>query len=208
MRNYIRMWKITTTMQIIIIWIIKYFSLKFIPCRFYIWKIAKTKSLSHVFKKEYLNYEYAHEQVQHSSKPALMMKHKKFMQVCNPNVQGLFRDFLYTGHKLNTKLCWLHVTLGPKSSFIPPLKTFFHSSSYAPNFTRLMFPVPNSHDFMKNFNIQWNEYFYLLNGYIHNWGFKKEKNSMTILKGFFFQNLTTFTWNKFEMRKIEYSNIR
>jgi hypothetical protein len=51
MHNYIRMWKITTTMQIIIILIIQYFSLKFIQCRFYIWKITKTKSLSIVSKR-------------------------------------------------------------------------------------------------------------------------------------------------------------
>jgi hypothetical protein len=55
MHYYIHMWKITTTMQII-----KYFSLKFIRCRFYIWKIAKTKPLSHVSKKEGRNHEYAH----------------------------------------------------------------------------------------------------------------------------------------------------
>jgi hypothetical protein len=59
MPTYICMWKITTTMQIIIIWIIQYFSLKFISCRFYIWKIAKTKSLSPEFKKGYLDCEYA-----------------------------------------------------------------------------------------------------------------------------------------------------
>jgi len=32
---------------------------KFIPFRFCIWKIAKTKSLSHVVKKWYLDCEYA-----------------------------------------------------------------------------------------------------------------------------------------------------
>ncbi len=35
------------------------FSLKFIPFRFYIWKIAKTKSLNFVSKNEYPNCEYA-----------------------------------------------------------------------------------------------------------------------------------------------------
>jgi hypothetical protein len=46
-------------MQIIIIWIIQYFSLKFIPCKFYIWKIVKTKFLSLVFKKGNFDCEYA-----------------------------------------------------------------------------------------------------------------------------------------------------
>ncbi len=41
MHNYILMWKITTTMKINIIWIIQYFSLKFILGRFCIWKITK-----------------------------------------------------------------------------------------------------------------------------------------------------------------------
>jgi hypothetical protein len=53
------MWKITTTMKITIIWIIQYFSFKFIPIRFYIWKIAKTESLNLVVKKWYPNCEYA-----------------------------------------------------------------------------------------------------------------------------------------------------
>ncbi len=35
------------------------FSFKFISFRFYIWKIKKTKSLSHVSKKGYPNCEYA-----------------------------------------------------------------------------------------------------------------------------------------------------
>jgi hypothetical protein len=69
------------------------FLLKCIPCRFYIWKVAKTKSLSHVLKKEYPNYEYAHEQVQHSSKLTLMIKPKKFTQVWNPNVRGVVSWF-------------------------------------------------------------------------------------------------------------------
>jgi hypothetical protein len=47
------------TMKIITIWIIQYLSLKFIPFRFYIWNMAKTKSLSLVVKKWYPNYEYA-----------------------------------------------------------------------------------------------------------------------------------------------------
>jgi hypothetical protein len=51
MHNYIHMWKITTIMKIIIIWIIQYLSLQFISFRFYIWKIAKIKSLSPVLKK-------------------------------------------------------------------------------------------------------------------------------------------------------------
>jgi hypothetical protein len=55
MHNYIRMWKITTTMKIIIIWIIQYLSLKFIPFRFYIFNIAKIKSLSPMVKKWYLD---------------------------------------------------------------------------------------------------------------------------------------------------------
>jgi hypothetical protein len=59
MHNYIRMWKITTTMKHIVIGIIQYLSLKFIPFGFYIWKIVKTKSLSLVVKKWYLDYEYA-----------------------------------------------------------------------------------------------------------------------------------------------------
>jgi len=58
MHNYIHMWKITTTMKIIIIWIIQYLSLKFIPFKFYVWKIAKTKSLNHVSKKGYHDCEY------------------------------------------------------------------------------------------------------------------------------------------------------
>jgi hypothetical protein len=37
-------------MKMIIIWIIQYLSFKFISFRFYIWKIAKTKSLNHVSK--------------------------------------------------------------------------------------------------------------------------------------------------------------
>ncbi len=53
------MWKITTNMKIIIIWIIQYLSFIFIPFIFYIWKIAKTKSLNLVSKKEYPNCEYA-----------------------------------------------------------------------------------------------------------------------------------------------------
>jgi hypothetical protein len=48
------MWKITTTMKVIKIWIIQYFLLQFIPFKFYMWKIAKKKSLSLVFKKGYL----------------------------------------------------------------------------------------------------------------------------------------------------------
>ncbi len=52
--NYIHMWKITTTMKVIKIWIIQYFLLQFIPFKFYMWKIAKKKSLSLVFKKGYL----------------------------------------------------------------------------------------------------------------------------------------------------------
>jgi len=60
MHNYVHMWKITTTMKIIIIWIMQYFSLKFIPFSFYIWKIVKTKSLSPVVKKWYLDCQYVH----------------------------------------------------------------------------------------------------------------------------------------------------
>jgi hypothetical protein len=45
MHNYIHMWQMTTTMQMIIIWIIQYVSFKFIPCKFNIWKTTKTKSL-------------------------------------------------------------------------------------------------------------------------------------------------------------------
>jgi len=45
-----RMWKITTTKKINIILIIQYFALKFIPCRFYILKIAKKNFLSCVQK--------------------------------------------------------------------------------------------------------------------------------------------------------------
>ncbi len=59
MHNYIHMWKITTTIKLIIIWIIQYLSFKFIPFRFYIWNIVKTKSLSLVVKKWYPEYEYA-----------------------------------------------------------------------------------------------------------------------------------------------------
>jgi hypothetical protein len=55
----IHMWKIITTMKIIIIWIIQHLSLKFIPFRFYIWKIGKIKSFSLVIKKRYPNCEYA-----------------------------------------------------------------------------------------------------------------------------------------------------
>jgi hypothetical protein len=67
-----------------------------------------------------------------------------------------------------------------------------------------MFPMPNSHDFMKNFNIQWIiKYFYLHNGSIPNWGFKKEKNSMTILKGFLFAKFNNIYTKQIEMRKIE-----
>jgi hypothetical protein len=40
MHNYIHMWKTTTTMKNIIIWIIQCLSLNFIPFRFCIWKIA------------------------------------------------------------------------------------------------------------------------------------------------------------------------
>jgi len=155
MHNYICMWKITTTMQIIIIWIIKYFSLKFIPCRFYIWTIAKTKSLSHVLKKEYPNYEYAHEQVQHSSKLTLMMKQKKFTHVWNPNVRGVVSWFFYIVGTNTTQNKFDHMPLRVQNLVSYPLKTLFHSSSYGPNFTRLMFSMPNSHGFMKNFNIQW-----------------------------------------------------
>jgi hypothetical protein len=119
--------KITTTMQIIIIWIIKYFSLKCIPCRFYIWKVAKTKSLSHVLKKEYPNY--AHEQVntqasfQSSSHSWSNQKnsHKFETQMCG----GLFHGFLYNGHKHNTKQIWSQTFSGPKSSFISHWKPFF-----------------------------------------------------------------------------------
>ncbi len=35
-----------------------YFSFKFIQCRFYIWKITKTKFLNLVSKKGYPNFEY------------------------------------------------------------------------------------------------------------------------------------------------------
>jgi hypothetical protein len=48
-------------MKIIIISIIQYLSFKFIPFRFYIWNMAKTKSLSLVVKKWYPNCEYASE---------------------------------------------------------------------------------------------------------------------------------------------------
>ncbi len=37
------------------------FSLKFIPCRVYIWKIAKRKSLNPMYKKGYPDYEYAND---------------------------------------------------------------------------------------------------------------------------------------------------
>ncbi len=50
MHNYICIWKIITTTQIIIIWIIQYFSLKLISFRFYIWKISKIKSLNPMSK--------------------------------------------------------------------------------------------------------------------------------------------------------------
>jgi hypothetical protein len=61
MHNYIRMWKTTTTtIKNIIIWIIQYFSLKCIPFRFCIWKIAKTKPLNPMAQKWYLDCEYAH----------------------------------------------------------------------------------------------------------------------------------------------------
>jgi hypothetical protein len=59
MHNYICVWKITTTMQMIIIWIIQYFSLIIIPCKLYIWKIAETKSFNFVSRKWYPNREYA-----------------------------------------------------------------------------------------------------------------------------------------------------
>jgi hypothetical protein len=42
---YICMWKFTTTMRMIIICNIQYFSLKFISFNFYIWKIEKNKIL-------------------------------------------------------------------------------------------------------------------------------------------------------------------
>jgi len=54
MHNYIHMWKITTTMKLIIIWILQCLSFKF-----YIWKIVKTKSLNLVVKNWYFDYEYA-----------------------------------------------------------------------------------------------------------------------------------------------------
>ncbi len=53
MHNYIHMWKTTTTMKTIIIWIIQYLSLKFIPFRFCICRIAKTNSLNSMAKKWY-----------------------------------------------------------------------------------------------------------------------------------------------------------
>ncbi len=53
------MQKITITIKIIIILIIQYLPLKFIPFRFYIWKITKTKSLNPMSKKGYLDCEYA-----------------------------------------------------------------------------------------------------------------------------------------------------
>jgi hypothetical protein len=55
MHNYICMWKITTTMKMIIIWIIQYVSLKFIPFKLYIWKIVKTKSLIESYVQKGLN---------------------------------------------------------------------------------------------------------------------------------------------------------
>jgi hypothetical protein len=59
MHNYIHMWKTTTTMKTIILWIIQYLSLKFIAFRFCIWKIAKTKYLSPMVKKWYPDCVYA-----------------------------------------------------------------------------------------------------------------------------------------------------
>jgi hypothetical protein len=48
----------TTTMKMIIIWITQYLSIKIILLKFYIWKITKTKFLSHMSKKGYHDYEY------------------------------------------------------------------------------------------------------------------------------------------------------
>jgi hypothetical protein len=45
--------------EFIMIWIIQYLSLKFIPFKFCIWKIAKTKSLNHVAKQWYHDCESA-----------------------------------------------------------------------------------------------------------------------------------------------------
>jgi hypothetical protein len=56
--NYICMWEITTTMKINIIWIIQYFALQIISCRFYIWKVAKTKFFNHVSKQWHPNHEW------------------------------------------------------------------------------------------------------------------------------------------------------
>jgi len=67
-----------------------------------------------------------------------------------------------------------------------------------------MFPMPNSHDCMKNFNIQWIiKHFYLRNGSIHNWGFKEEKKSMTIFKFYFFAKVNSIYAKQIQMKKIE-----
>ncbi len=89
--NYICMWKITTTMKIIIILIIQYFSLKFIPFRFYIWKITKTKSLSLVSKKGYPNCEYALFSI------IFIMKTNQMFIVCN--------DFMGVKHGFHVFKC-------------------------------------------------------------------------------------------------------
>jgi hypothetical protein len=62
MHNKIRMWKITTPMKITIISIIQYYSIKFIPCRFYIWKMIKKMALKPMSKKGYSNFIYALDQ--------------------------------------------------------------------------------------------------------------------------------------------------
>jgi len=63
------------------------FSLKFIPFRFYIWKIAKTKSLSLVSKKGYPNCEYAFISI------IFIMKTNQMFIVCN--------DFMGVEHCLH-----------------------------------------------------------------------------------------------------------
>jgi hypothetical protein len=45
--------------------------------------------------------------------------------------------------------------------------------------------------------------FYLLNGSIHNWGFKEEEKYVTILQGYFFAKVNSIYTKQIKMRKIE-----
>jgi hypothetical protein len=59
MHNYVCKWKTTTTPSITLFWIIHFFSLKCVLCKWYLWKVILKKSYSHYSCSWNPNHEWA-----------------------------------------------------------------------------------------------------------------------------------------------------